>query len=1666
MEIEERYPEILSKEKDNINNTNHLSNDESIPMPGKGKKILFISTNQTRMVRSFIDDGSTTSLCTKEYVKENNLKIYKTIIPMNFSGIFSNIKKEESEIVLITLKLNDCSLLFPVYVVERLPHNADILIGLDQIGKTIGIHIPIEKLGKKPTLSLINSKNKEVVLELKEDDAGKTLFNEVPDLASEDKEDGKKTINQRKIKLLPGGKDTDLETKAYYSINLVDDIKLKENVMSSAEKRKSVQEVTFPHSLRGVVLNQIAYLNEETNIPEENSNVEKVTQHISLITSLEISSIEKAIELLNIELNEVIKLEKELESLKGNHVRKSKKLLRKKLDTYKDQQQILILINDLKKEIIKMNKKRRKKICSIRKNFQRKERKINDNELKKTLSVMKRYTLDEKKSPSANIASSPEMPKITENISHISLLEGLVDTKDKKSQEYLEAIKRLKTRGFDITKFDNKEAPTLLHNEFITTTNITARKKEENVNISPHTTAIWNDKLDKAEIQAFVYHTLNIEQESKKNRLLKSYPSVLVEDESQIKYCNATARGEKVLFDVELEDWYLKDHGDKQGKKPKPYPMKKPMRDLLRATNEEMYRAGVGLNNPLLFEPDFVTPSFFAKVKERYRLVHDYKEVNRITKDMHYPLPRTDYIYECMANKKYFSVLDLKSGYYQFPITQRASKLLATITPEGIWKWNGIPFGPKNGPPFFQKVMERILKDGLGVYVLVYIDDIVVFSDTFDDHFDHLHMVLNALKESNLQANINKCKFFLKQFKLLGKIVTQDGIAPDPSLIQSMIDYPRPKNRNQVRSFLALLNYYREHIQDFGPLTAPLAELNKDNLIWNANTWKDYHEVCFKKLKSLMLEAPILAYPDMNKTFHLQTDASLFGAGAVLFQYDEKNHKKVVSYASWLFNDQQRKYSTTERELFAIILALRKWKPFLGYTKFMAETDHEALTGYMKLNDPHGKIARWIVELNQFNFEIKYIKGVLNIPADALSRCQDKNDSIEVISALETHEFVSFMSNDQKYVRTSKVLSRYFEDHIMESSLQLDSEDLKCENIYSGTINYSLPTDTEWAVAQREDPDLNMYIRYIQSKELPDSNEIALEVLKKGKNYFINDKEGILFHQSKDGMLKKCVPKQFRQLLLEEYHDSMWSGGHLGRDKTINKIKENFYFRNLHSYVDLWVSSCSQCRSVKRNNGRANIPEGNIAATRPWQLVSIDLWSSKVMSTSGNLYTLTVIDAFSKHAHAIPIPNKEAATVAQALIDRVFCVFGYPERLHSDRGTEFINDTLKEICKLAGTIKTATTAYHPQGNGYVERIHQFFRNALTCYIRYDQRDWDEVLPHIMLIYNTTVHSALKDYTPSQVMFGRTLQLATVSGTHINELELGASAYTNRLKIALSRVQNEVLDVFRTKNSRTAIRNLNAFRKKKFVTYQVGELVGLRVEKVSDEFRSNKLFPRFQGPYKITRVTQDSKVIYLEDPYGVNVEVPVTANRLIRWVDRGILNDIDKEEEEVLIDEEVFGREAFPSTNPIPEDKGGEIFLSTSKEKDEEFFIEPEVKGDEIFLPLPANGEDVLQQEIPNFNSKFNINDRVRVQFDNGKYYYGNITKFIDNIKRVVHFDDGDIIDDIKEDELIRVNQRLPTDGNNLKLTTRLNGKNRGDKLHKLENEGFEIYYLSVHQEFC
>jgi hypothetical protein len=614
----------------------------------------------------------------------------------------------------------------------------------------------------------------------------------------------------------------------------------------------------------------------------------------------------------------------------------------------------------------------------------------------------------------------------------------------------------------------------------------------------------------------------------------------------------------------------------------------------------------------------------------------------------------------------------------------------------------------------------------------------------------------------------------------------------------------------------------------------------------------------------------------------------------VLYQFDDIK-RVVVSYASWLFNSAQRKYNTTERELLGIVLATRKWKPYLRRTHFTAETDHQALEGYLSLNDPYGKIARWAAELTQFHFTVKYIKGVTNIPPDTLSRI---------------HEECSWFDFVEEW-SASKALAYTFHNKDLEIVCVGEIQE---EVINLNQLNFSWPSDEEFIEAYKCDIELGPIYTYIKENKVPQvtikggvkNDTVALDLLRKAHLYAIG-REGKLYHYSDKknypDKLVLCIPQKYIKLILEETHDSLWAGAHMGRDKTLDKIKDKYHFSNMKNIVTWYIKSCIPCQEAKRKHPTQVMPWGTIESKFTWDLLCIDLWKSGVTSSKGNKYILTIIDGFSKFAHAIPIRNKEAITVAKALVERVFCTFGKPRRLHSDRGSEFVNEIISNLTIIYMIDQSRTTAYHPQGNAYAERIHQFFRNALCAFINRDQRNWDSLIPILVSVYNNSMHEALGGHSPQQIMFGRGDNNGPIEVPIVDDLK--PTNYISSLKLALDRVQKEVMEQTYNKLAKNIRKNEGY----KFKTFNLGDKVAISVEYLPAGFTSAKLYPRWKGPYEIINLSRDGKVLYLKDMFGQELQHPISVLRTKRWYVREnheeMFNDnsqkLDKLEEELIVE---------------------------------------------------------------------------------------------------------------------------------------------------------------------
>jgi hypothetical protein len=372
-----------------------------------------------------------------------------------------------------------------------------------------------------------------------------------------------------------------------------------------------------------------------------------------------------------------------------------------------------------------------------------------------------------------------------------------------------------------------------------------------------------------------------------------------------------------------------------------------------------------------------------GKKSGNYRFCIDYRRLNAVTKPDAYPLPRIDELLEKYETSKWFTSLDLAAGYHQIEMEELDKEKTAFICSKGLYEYNVMPFGLRNAPGTFQRVMDKILKEYIDKFVVVYIDDIMIYSNSFEDHLTHLNKVLKRLKDNNLIIKLKKCRFAEENIEFLGHVIGKDGIKPDPNKIIKITQLKPPTNVRGVRSILGLCSYYRKFIKDFSKIAKPLTNLiKKDNeFIWNDNC-----QQAFDELKEKLVNHPILQHPNYGKEFILMTDSSGVGLGVVLAQKDNNNKEVVIAYASRTLNSTEQKYLITEQECLAVIWAIQHFHKFLIGRKFQVITDHAALKGLMNAKIPKGKRARWVMELQQYNFEIVHRAGKENKNADALSR--------------------------------------------------------------------------------------------------------------------------------------------------------------------------------------------------------------------------------------------------------------------------------------------------------------------------------------------------------------------------------------------------------------------------------------------------------------------------------------------------------------------------------------------------------------------------------------------------------------------------------------------------------------------------------------------------------
>ena len=695
------------------------------------------------------------------------------------------------------------------------------------------------------------------------------------------------------------------------------------------------------------------------------------------------------------------------------------------------------------------------------------------------------------------------------------------------------------------------------------------------------------------------------------------------------------------------------------------------------------------------------------------RFCIDYRQLNDRTKKDSYPLPRIDECLDALAGGSWFSTLDLRSGYHQVAMEPKDADKTAFVTRRGIFRWKVMPFGLCNAPATFQRLMDIVLS-GLNFEIcLVYLDDVIIFGKTPEEHLDRLEQVFQRLRGANLKLKPSKCQLLRRNVCFLGHIVTPDGVAMDPSKITDVVEWPVPQRLRDVRAFLGLCSYYRRFVKDFSTVAAPLFALTKKGRVF---TWDEACQDTFDCLKAALTSAPILALPKDDEMYVLDCDACDVGIGAVLSQRID-GEERVIAYGSRLLSAAERNYCVTRKELLAIVYFTKLYRQYLLGRPFVLRTDHAALQWLQRTPEPIGQQGRWLERLAEFEFEILHRPGRKHGNADALSRRPCRQ------CGWEEREIVAAVTEvpDPPLAGANAEPLESMED------------------------------------AQRNDPDLIIVRSWLgEGAEAPDLVEILSESETVKVCWFQKDRlclrEEVIYRRTPEGVDQVVVPRSKREEFMRLAHTGL-TGGHLGVRRTRWQVRRRAYWVGWSGDVKRFCQRCSPCNQYRRGLPPRQGALQPLPCGEPWERLSIDITGPHPRSRRGHVYILTVMDGFTKYVEAIPMANQEATSVARALVETVIVRYGAPLQILTDQGTNFEGNLFRELCRLLGIDKVRTSSYHPSCNGLIERFHRTMNAMLGKVISSHQRDWDEVLPHVLAAYRASLHEAT-GFTPNYLMFGR------------------------------------------------------------------------------------------------------------------------------------------------------------------------------------------------------------------------------------------------------------------------------------------------------------------------
>ena len=876
------------------------------------------------------------------------------------------------------------------------------------------------------------------------------------------------------------------------------------------------------------------------------------------------------------------------------------------------------------------------------------------------------------------------------------------------------------------------------------------------------------------------------------------------------------------------------------------------------------------------------------------RLCVDYRRLNAQTIKDAYNLPRIDDLLQQLSRARYFVALDLLMGYHQIEVAPEDQSKTAFVCCEGLFVYKVMPFGLCNAPATFQRLMNSVLAEHIGRDCVVYIDDVLIFAADPASLLRSLQSVLRKLIAAGLKCKSRKCSLFTTQILYLGFVIADGTIGPDPAKIEKIVNWPVPKSGNDIASFLGLCNYYRS----LAPELANIADVLYQSVNEKSLEWTSSHQSAFESIKSVLSSKRIVHLPDTSRSFILETDASEIALGAVLKQTFTTPAgdpvERPVSFYSKSLTATERRYSTYERELLAVVKATHHYRVFLLGRFFTVRTDHAALRSIFrgKLRDT-ARIERWILALSPFVFDVEAIPGRENVVADALSRVswpaltegasdklrevEDSDDdglfvlkmhSLRANSQLPTPALNTLVNSLNEHLSLPAISDSHFSDPPSDSDSESSSSSLP---IAPDTIR--APTLAEFAEAQSKERELCLLKQWIEAGEAPNPALLENEspfLIESAQNLFrfkIEFDCVLICDEDGSALYKMLVPPALRNRVIDFFHSGPM-GAHEGHKKVCARVTAYHYWPLMKRDVRLRCARCDVCELFRSPGRSPRSPLQPLRVGFRGQLVALDVVGGGVClepCPEGFRYWLTIIDVFTKFAVAVPLVLQDAPSICRAFLFNWILRFGAPLKVLTDQGRAFESKQFSSLCLTWRVRKLRTTAFHPQCNGACERLNQTLKHSLAkLMINAEPSSWPHCLPLALFCYNSSVHSST-GFTPFFLTFGCEARAPTdvLFPPAPADSAAVASALTRALSVAAASAREHL---------RSSLKREKDWYDSGITSriFHVGQSVRVRLPK---PFRrtGSKLLPAWDGPFIIHAVR------------GVNLQIHIPKNNKLMWI---------------------------------------------------------------------------------------------------------------------------------------------------------------------------------------